>query len=139
MKSVPEHLEEELMVFFRLLIKLYGVDAIRPKLSIIDQFFRFEGAGSTPVHKAIEAGYYKLVTEVFIDEMGFEPDFYTPEAKLTLMHTLVKKRGGIALDQSAKDGIILLIQRCHNISLRDNQGKTVHMLIDQYCVKEEEK
>ena len=94
------------MVFFRLLVKLYGVDAILPKLSVVDKYFRFEGAGATPVHKAIEAGYYKLVTQVFIDEMGFEPDFYTPEAKLTLIHTLVKKRGGIELSQSAKEGIV---------------------------------
>ena len=86
------------MMFFRLMVEIYGKDVILPKLSTIDKTFRFHGAGATPVHKAIETGYYNLVNKVFIDEMGFEPDFYTEEARLTLMHTLVKARGDIPVD-----------------------------------------
>ena len=68
---------------------------------------------------------YNLVTKVFIDEIGFEPDFYTSDARHTLIHSLVKARGGIDTDSVTRVEIIELVSRCNNLSLRDNQGKTI--------------
>ena len=72
------------------------------KLSTIDKVIRFQGAGATPVHKAIEAGHLHMVNEVFINEMGFLAEFYTPEAKLTLFHTLIKKRANNHIDDKRR-------------------------------------
>ena len=47
-----------------------------------------------------------MVNEVFIIEMGFEPDFYTPEAKLTLFHTLIKKRANVHIDDETRNQIV---------------------------------
>lgn len=76
-KPIRQHLEDQGMQFFRQLVKIYGKDVVRPRLSFIDQTFRFHGAGATPVHKAVESGHFRLVNTVFIDEIGFDPDFYT--------------------------------------------------------------
>ena len=73
-----------------------------PKLSTVDKAIRFQGAGATSVHKAIETGHLRMVNKVFINEMGFESDFYTPEAKLTLCHTLIKKRANNHIDDEGR-------------------------------------
>ena len=60
-------LEDEGILFFR--TRIYSQEVILPKLSTIDKVIRFQGAGATPVHKAIEAGHLHMVNEVFINEM----------------------------------------------------------------------
>lgn len=57
---------------------------------------------------------------------------------MTLIHTLVKSfRGVKTLNEEQKTGIIDLMQRCHNMSLRDNQNKTVYQLLDEFYGTEE--
>lgn len=119
------------MTFFRVLLRIYGKESLLSAITCVDKTIRFSGAGATPVHKALASGHYNLVNSVFIDELGFDTDFYTPDAKQTLIHTLIRSRGKILLKHSpeARSGIVDLVSRCSNLSLRDNQGHTILQLI----------
>ena len=97
-----------------------GKDIVTRKLSTLDTAFRFQSAGATPVHKAVESGYLQLVNKVFIDEIGFDPDFYTPDARFTLPHALIRAWGKVKLGPRRKQQAIELFERCSNLSLRDN-------------------
>ncbi len=69
------------MQFFRSIVRLYGKETVCINLSLKDTTFRYPKAAATLVHKAVESGYLKLVNQVFIDEIGFDPDFYAPDFK----------------------------------------------------------
>ena len=83
------------------------------------------------MHKAVESGHLALVNTVFIDEIGFDTDFYTPDARCTLIHTLIRARGTIPLDNDVemRVAIVDLVTRCTNLSLRDNKGQTILQLV----------
>ena len=90
------------MLFFRIMVRLYGKEAVRVNLNATDMAFRYAGSEATLVHKAIESCYFDLVNHVFIDEVGFKTDFYSDTAKQTLIHTLVKSQGRTQLDSVKK-------------------------------------
>ena len=46
--------------------------------------------GFTIVHYAVQCKLYRLVMDVFIDQLGFDPDFYRPGSRLTLLHVVAK-------------------------------------------------
>ena len=126
-----EDCESELILFFRIMVKLCGTQAVRESLGTLETTFSFQGAALTLVHQAVESGFLKLVNEVLIDEVGFEPDFYTPKAKQTLIHTWVWYRSNLELTMMEKDQFVGLTKRCSNLLLTNNDGKSIWNLLNE--------
>jgi len=87
-----KELERQAIIFFRVLVRLYNKSTVKESLGMLDTTFCFSGAANTIVHQAVEYGFLKLSYQVFIDEIGFNPDYYTPNSRQTLVHTLIKYR-----------------------------------------------
>ena len=80
----------------------------------------------TFVHLAAREGLY-YVLHYFIDELGFNIDFYKPpNHRLTLLHVIAKFRKD-PFTQEDKELIIKLINKSNNLLLRNNFGKTIVM------------
>ena len=81
----------------------------------------------TIVHMACQYGLYKIV-HYFIDEHGFNVDFYLPPLhRLTLLHVIAKFQLYPFTDDDKKD-IVKLIDQSNNLLLRNNFGKTIVVL-----------
>mmetsp|Transcript_32894 Transcript_32894/g.43360 ORF Transcript_32894/g.43360 Transcript_32894/m.43360 type:complete len:92 (-) Transcript_32894:361-636(-) len=91
------------MLFFRVMVNLCGKKAVCDCLGSLDQTFTYSNSARTWVHSAVESKYLRLVNEVLIDEVGFEPDFYTPQAKQTLVHTFIVSSARWFLSESHKE------------------------------------
>lgn len=77
------------------------------------------------MHQAIEFSLFRLVMDVFIDKLGFEPDFYKPGSKLTLLHVLAKYGSSTVWSERRQGDIKRLISKCNNLTLRNNMGSSV--------------
>ena len=70
-----------------------------------DQRSSYYDDDSTVVHKAVRGGLFRLVIDVFIDQYGFDVDFYKPQSKLTLLHVVAKYYSNCFWCDYQKEGI----------------------------------
>eukprot|EP00347_Sterkiella_histriomuscorum_P006147 403353888 len=85
---------------------------------------RHRGEDYTIVHHAIACGAYQLAF-YFIDEHGFNIDFYREFNKLTLLHVVAKHVNEFDFTDYDKKYICLLLSRSNNLFLRNNFGRTI--------------
>ena len=129
--------EAELILFFRTMVEICGRATVKENLGALDTTFTFSGAANTLVHQAVESNYLELVNSVLIDEVEFEPDYYTQKARKSLLHTFVRSRDYNKLTEHDRTQIIGLIKRCNNLELKDKDDKTALQLL--YETKTERK
>ena len=107
-------------------IKIKIIDILSKHLdigSMINQTVQISDHSEfTIVHLAAMTGQFKLV-HYFIDKFNFNTDFYLPNAKLTLLHTIAKHYL-IPMDVEDEKDFLLLVNKSNNLLLRNNFGKT---------------
>ena len=81
--------------------------------------------GLTIAHLAAKGGLFKVLDEVFMDEYGFDPDYYKPSYRLSLLHVIGKYQSVYKWTEEKAAKIEKLVSRCNNLTLRNNMGSTI--------------
>ena len=81
--------------------------------------------GLTIAHLAAKGGLFKVLIEVFMDEYGFDPDYYKPKYKLSLLHVVGKYQSRCEWTEEKAAKIEKLVSRCNNLTLRNNMGSNI--------------
>ena len=112
---------------FEVLKKHFSYDWIKETISIPmrEMDGNYSKEGFTIVHLAAQGGLFNLLHDVFLDEYEFNVDFYRPKSRLTLLHVVAKYGSEQEWDEVKKNQIKRLVERCNNLTLKNNMGSTI--------------